>query len=92
MITLDMFEQWLKGQGYSSITPSGKPSVTYDYKKRVKRICDNENITVEELVRKIDTILPQYDIGGSKEEYGKKSHNAVISALRQFKRFIDDQS
>lgn len=28
MITLDMFEQWLKGQGYSSITPSGNPSTS----------------------------------------------------------------
>lgn len=92
MITLDMFEQWLKGQGYSSITPSGNPSTTYDYKKRIKKICDNENLTIEELIKKIDTILPQYDIGGCKENLGRQSNNAVISALRQFKRFIEDQN
>ena len=73
-----MFEQWLKGQGYSSITPSGHPSVTYDYKRRVKRICDNEKLTVDELIKKIDTILPQYDVGGSKEDEGKKGHNCYM--------------
>lgn len=92
MITLDMFEQWLKGQGYSSITPKGNPSTVQDYAGRVRRICDNEKLTVDELIKKIDTILPQYDIGGSKEDEGKKGHNAVICALRQFKKFIEDQN
>lgn len=52
MNTLDMFEQWLKGQGYSSITPSGNPSTVQDYVKRVKQICDNEKLTVDELIKK----------------------------------------
>ena len=34
MANLDNFKQWLKGQGYSEYTPSGKPSTIYDYPKR----------------------------------------------------------
>lgn len=63
-----------------------------DYVKRVKRIGDNEKLTIDELIKKIDIILPQYDAGGSKEDEGKKGHNAVICALRQFKKFIEDQN
>lgn len=36
------FRNWLIKQGYSQITPSGKPSTIYDYIKKIDRVCKNE--------------------------------------------------
>lgn len=78
------FEDYLIKQGYSVTTPSGNPSTVYDYIKRIDRICLNENMTWNELAEKISIVVTQYDVGGSKEELGRKSHNAVINALKRF--------
>ena len=83
------FENFLIEKGYSLVTPSGNPSTVYDYIKRIDKICKWEDKTWQELVDDIDAVLSQYDVGGVKEEYGNKSHNAVINALRRFKEFID---
>lgn len=82
------FEEYLISKGYKQTTPSGNPSTVYDYVKRINNICKWENITWEELANNIQVYLPQYDIGGKKEDLGKKSHNAVINDLRRFSEFV----
>lgn len=84
----EQFERYLIDCGYKQITPSGKPSTVYDYIKRIDKICEWENISWEQLATNIHIILPQYDVGGNKEDLGKKSHNAVINALRRFSDYV----
>lgn len=91
MANLDNFKQWLKGQGYSEYTPSGKPSTIYDYPKRIERVCQNEGLSLNDLIRNIDNVLSQYSPEGKKAGLGVASHNAVLNALRRFKEFLDDQ-
>ena len=84
------FESWLIDQGHPVQTPSGNKSTVPDYIRRVTKVAENEGISIDELANRIDTILPQYLPGGSKEEEGKTSHSAVSSALKKFKSFIDE--
>lgn len=84
----EQFKKWLISQGYSERTPSGHPSTAYDYPNRIDKICDWENITWETLAKNITTILSQYDTGGAKEIYGKKSNSAFINALKRFSEFL----
>ena len=81
------FEQFLIDAGYKEYTPSGHPSTVYDYIKRIDFVCEVEHTDWCGLSQKIDSILPQYEEGGSKEQLGSKSHNAVRSALRCFHTF-----
>lgn len=83
------FKEFLIGEGYSEYTPSGNRSTVYDYLMRVNRIKDWENLTWDSLKDNISRIVMLYDIGGQKEDIGKKSHNAYINALRAFQRFVN---
>lgn len=82
------FKDYLIEQGFKETTSSGNPSTVYDYQKRIDFVCEIENITWNKLVDKIDSIIEQYSPKGIKSELGAKSHNAVISALKQFKNFL----
>lgn len=90
MSILDKFEIWLQNKGYSSVTPSGHPSTTYDYVKRVKKVASEEGMEVQELAECIDDILPQYSANGVKAAKGAESNSTVFNALKQFKNFIDE--
>ncbi len=83
------FEKFLIEKGYKVTTPSGHPSTVYDYLKRIDKVCEWENKSWAELATNISNIISQYDIGGSKEDLGRKSHNAVINALRRFGEFVN---
>ncbi len=91
MAILDDFQQWLKSHGYKEYTPSGNPSTVYDYRKRIKSVCEEEGISIIELIKRIDTIVLDYDSNDRKEEAGKKSHSSVINALRRFQEYLNDQ-
>jgi hypothetical protein len=82
------FENYLIEQGYSITTPAGNPSTVYDYGKRIEKICEWENTTWNGLAANIGIILPKYEIGGIKETFGSKSHNAVRNALRRFSEYL----
>ncbi len=82
------FKDYLIEQGFKETTSSGNSSTVYDYQKRIDFVCEIENITWNKLVDKIDFIIEQYSPKGIKSELGAKSHNAVISALKQFKKFL----
>ncbi len=83
------FENYLIDKGYKVTTPSGNPSTVYDYLKRIDKVCEWESISWSELSNHISRIVSQYDTGGSKEELGRKSHNAVINALRRYSEFVN---
>lgn len=84
----DQFRSYLVKQGYSVTTPTGNPSTVYDYVKRIDRVCEWENTTWTGLARNIDAIVSMYNVSGSKEGFGRKSHYAVINALKRFSEFL----
>ena len=85
---LENFKNYLIQQGYSEFTPSGNPSTVYDYMKRVEKICDRENITIKRLAENISFYVDKYSHTGNEAEFGRRSHNAFISALRKFEDFV----
>lgn len=85
---LDRYEKYLESIGYSVVTPSGLPSTTSDYARRVSFVLQTENINIKELMINIDSYIKSYDYGGTKEYLGKKSNRAVINALKRFKEFL----
>ncbi len=87
----NQYKKYLINQGYSITTPSGNPSTVYDYVKRIEKVCKWEDMTWAELADNIGMIVNQYDIGGSKEDLGRKSHKAFINALKRFKEFTEKQ-
>ena len=82
------FEQFLIKEGYKEYTPSGHPRTVYDYSKRIDTICGWEHTDWNGLSEKVAVLLPEYEEGGCKAQLGAKSHNAVRSALRCFKKFV----
>ncbi|MBO6880559.1 hypothetical protein [Winogradskyella sp.] len=88
---LENFKKYLVKRGYSDITPSGLPSTTTDYsKRRIPKICERENITLNELSKNINHYIDKYDKFGSEFEFGKKSNNAYINALKRFQEFLNN--
>lgn len=87
----EQFKKYLVQQGYKEFTPSGNPSTVYDYLKRIDKVCEWERIDWIQLAENIGAVVTKYDVGGSKEELGKKSHNAVISALKRYREFVNSK-
>lgn len=82
------FESYLSNCGYMTMTPSGNPSTVYGYSRCIDAVAREEGMSWEELAEKIDDVLPHYDDGGDKQHLGRKSHRAVINALKRFSEFI----
>ena len=78
---LNEFKNWLLNRNY-------KPSTALDYQGRIERLCRKEAITLDFLAKNIATILPEYEIDGTKSSYGRRSHTWVRQALRNFKMFV----
>ena len=89
---LENYRDYLVEDGYSDLTPQGNPSTATDYSKRVKRIIERENISITQLSNNIDFYIEDYGPKGNNSEYGKKSNNAYISALKQFKKFLNNKN
>ena len=81
------FYDFLVKSGYREYTPMGNPSTVYDYLKRIEKVCKWEKLSWEILIKYILFILPTYDKGGPKEDFGNKSHRAFINALKRFQEF-----
>lgn len=84
---LESFKRYLIQQGYSEFTPSGNPSTVYDYGKRIEKICKRERISIKQLADNIGAYVIKYDTFGSESEFGKRSHNSFICALKRFEEF-----
>ncbi len=65
-----------------------KINTAKDYQGRIERLCKQENITLENLVANINSILPIYE-AGEKFAYGNRSHTSVKQALRRFNKFLN---
>ena len=63
-----------------------KPSVAKDYARRIERILEEENITIQTLSRDIDKWIGEYKIGKYASK-NKARHYAPSSALIKFKAF-----
>jgi hypothetical protein len=85
------FANYLIGRGYKLTTPSGSFSTVYDYIKRIDKVCDWEGCDWKTLAENIVVIVPKYDVGGVKADYGDISHRAVINALKRFKEFVQSR-
>ena len=85
---IEKFIDYLIENNYKEFTPKGKPSTVYDYAKRVERICEKENISIHNLSENISFYVQDYGPTGNESEFGKKSHNAYICALKQFQAFL----
>lgn len=73
--------------GYSEFTPSGHPSMVYDYTKRIEGICKRERISIHHLAENISFYVERYDTNGSEEVFGKGGHSSFINALKRFQEF-----
>ena len=82
------FASYLVSCGYTELTPSGNPSTVYDYCRRIETVAREEGMSWEELAENMDEVLPQYDDGGCRQQLGRKSHRAVINALKRFSEFV----
>lgn len=77
----DKFYKYLQCSRYTLGT-------TNSYISAINKVCKEENLKEwEELVQKIDQIVKDYDIGGSKQDIGSQGHNTVICGLKRFKEF-----
>lgn len=83
------FKEFLISEGCKEFTPRGNKSTVYDYVMRIRKVREWERLSWGEFIGQISEIVKKYDIGGEKEDVGKKSHNAYICALRTFKRFYN---
>ena len=81
---LQKFQNWLIAQNY-------KINTAKDYQGRITRLCKHENISLENLVANITSILPQYEFG-EKYSYGSRSHTSVKQALRHFNKFLTQET
>ena len=85
---MEKFRKYLIEKGYSEYTPSGNPSTVYDYAKRVQRIYEREGISLRKLADNINFYVSKYDQFGDEADFGKKSHNAYINALKRFEELF----
>ena len=78
---LDEFINYLIEEGYVEES-------AYDYIKRVRKISERESVSIPKLAENISFYVEKYGPTGKESEFGKKSHNAFISALKQFQNFL----
>lgn len=64
-----------------------KPSVAKDYEKRIEKILEEENITIQALSCEIDQWIEEYKTG-KYASINKVKHYAPSSALIKFKSFL----
>ena len=84
-----LFRKYLIENGYKVYTPSGQPSVVFQYAREVEIILENERMSIEAFNSRINEICFLYDIGGAKQKLGEKGHRRVINALKRYREFID---
>ena len=66
-------------------------STAGDYCKRIKKICEEENIYYEDLCKNIDKYVFDH-CDGDKKELGSRSHNSYRGALKQLSMFLKSYS
>lgn len=74
------FEIYLVESGYEQ-------TVVYQYSRAIDIVCNEEKLSVENLMKKIMTTIKEYDKGGSKEKLGDYQKRTVINALKRLHEF-----
>ncbi len=69
-------------------------STAYDYARRIERICKEFDISVSNLFNRetgcsVEDLIGMYSPNGVKAEENKRKHNAPLSALKQFRDFMN---
>jgi hypothetical protein len=85
------FYDYLVAHGKKEYTASGRRSTVYSYCNRINKNCERESMTWEQLAESIETVLPQYDVGGAEEDYGMSSSKTPINALWSFADFVKER-
>lgn len=86
------FKSWLIKKGYKQFTPKGYPSTLSDYASRIRYIIWYEKLSSwQDVADNIEKFVIEYDKDGIKSLICKKSHNAVISALKRFNEYLIDK-
>ncbi len=86
---LEQFKDYLIREGYKEFTDAGNPSTAYDYKNRIRNICEREGVNIETLANRINYFKDLYGPTGKESDYGRRSNNAFINALKRFSEFIE---
>ena len=85
------FTNFLIKKGYREYTVNHTPSTVYDYLGRIEKVCIAESMSFMELMTRIDEILPLYLDNGIKANEGKRSHESVKNALKNFSAFVHEK-
>ena len=82
--------KYLKKQGYKEFTPNDAPSTISQYLKAIEKIIDLKNYINgwTDIAQNIDTLLVEFDDGGTFADFGTSSHRTPINALCRFKDFL----
>jgi len=62
-----------------------------DYAWRIFNIAKFHGMSWEVLSQNLNVIMPKYMPGGEFQDYGKRSHESFINALRYFREFVGSQ-
>lgn len=95
MSKLDLIEKNIQTEFNSYLEKSNKnytESTMYDYFMRIKRVCERENLTWQELSHNIKEVIIKYDKNGVEEKYGQEGNGSVISALKIYERFVKNNN
>jgi hypothetical protein len=85
------YKHWLVNNGYAEKTASGRPSSVYDYIRGLRRVCQQEHLSVEGVAKRIDKLLPKYQPCGKCSNIGRSISRSVRSSLAQFRKFVIEQ-
>lgn len=82
------YQEYLIGKGCKVKTPKGGKSTVPVYVDAINRVVEERHITWSILAEEIDTYVIEYEVGGSHEEEGKRSHRSTINALKRFQEML----
>ena len=86
------FKTFLISKGMTARSANGSRGTSSDYAWRIFNIIKNEKLgSWEVLAQNLNVILPKYMPGGEFQDYGKRSHESFINALRYFREFVGNR-
>lgn len=84
------YKKYLKKQGFKEFTDDGAPSTISQYLRAIEKIIDLKNYINgwTDVAKNIDTLIVEFDDGGTFADFGTSSHRTPINALCRFKDFL----
>lgn len=81
------FKTFLINAGFAVKTINGKASTVYDYLRGVKRVCMEENLSIEGVANNIDELVIKYQTSN----VGREISRSVRCGMVQFAKFVNNQ-